>query len=228
MTAPTAPSGAARALGGPPTTLIGTPVIEHVAAGTEFFRVHRATFTADSFNPTRQPSVLAGGRFDSLDGDYGYTYVAEMPDGAIAETLCRDLPLTGAPREVPRSDLRGRRMSTVVTTRTLPVLKLHGAALTQVGATPLLTKCEAHEYLTTRAWARSLRAWLPNVAGFKYRCRHDEDQIALVLFDDLPPSTALRARGGLAVGPRRGYSLESAAGLSVVKRVLRQQNATLG
>lgn len=43
-------------------------------------------------NPTRQVTALAGGRFDSLDGDYRYLYVAGDIEGAMAERIFRDLP----------------------------------------------------------------------------------------------------------------------------------------
>ncbi|MBB2903354.1 hypothetical protein FHR75_004196 [Kineococcus radiotolerans] len=214
----------------PPTAPSGTPVIEAVPAGTVFHRVH-GTYPAHTFNPTPQPSRLQGGRFDSLTGDYAYTYLGEHPDAALAETICRDLPLGGPARLVPHAMLAGRRMSRVRTTRDLDILVLHGAALTQVNAPLALTKCDAGHYLTTRAWADTLRTWCPDVAGFRYRCRHDEDLRALVLFDDGPPAATsqrpARARGALATVARSTYALTSAAGLATTRRVLRAHNATL-
>ena len=145
---------------------VGTPVIETLRAGTRLVRVH-GTHAPDSVNPTPQPSRLRGSRFDSLDGDYAYTYLGQDARAAVAETLCRDLPVGGAARLVPRSSLTGRRVSAVEVVRDLPVLVFHGAALTQVGAPLDLTKSGAGEYLTTRDWARALRDWLPDVAGFR-------------------------------------------------------------
>ena len=201
----------------------GSPVIETLTAGTLLRRVHGG-HPADFFNWTAQPTVLTGGRFDSLDGTYGYTYLGESDAAAIAETLCRDLPLGGPARLVPRSQLTGRRITTVEVARDLPVLVLHGAALTHVGASLALTKCDADEYLVTRRWASALRFWLPNVAGFVYRCRHDEDLRAWVLFDDGLPMrrahAALRAQTG-------STALDAADGLTLVKQVLRQHNAAL-
>ena len=204
----------------------GTPVVETLAAGTRLVRVH-GDHPADAFNPTPQPSRLRGGRFDTLDGDYAYTYLGQDGRAAVAETLCRDLPVGGAARLVPRSRLAGRSISTVEVVRDLPVLVLHGAALTQVGAPLDLTKSSAGEYLRTRAWARALRGWLPDVAGFRYRSRHDEDLIAHVLFDDGPDAASPRARGPLRAVPGSTQSLQTVVGLLLVMAVLREHNATL-
>lgn len=208
----------------PPTVQpSGSPAIETLAAGTLLRRVH-SSHPADSFNWTAQPRVLAGGRFDSLDGAFGYTYLGESDAAAIAETLCRDLPLGGPARLVPRSQLTGLRITTVEVARDLPVLVLHGAALAHVGAPLALTKCDADQYLTTRAWAAALRGWLPDVAGFVYRCRHDEDLRAWALFDDGPPSR--RAHAALEA-QAKSTALDATDGIALVKQVLRQHNAAL-
>ncbi|WP_414706262.1 RES domain-containing protein [Rhodococcus rhodochrous] len=78
---------------------------------------HRAAHVP---NPTPQPDQFAGGRFDSLDGSYAYLHLADSPDGAIAETLCRDLPLEpGTARIVPTAAMRGRTL-TALTLRPHP------------------------------------------------------------------------------------------------------------
>lgn len=209
---------------GPP----GTPRIATLPAGTVLVRVH-GVHPADAFNPTAQPSRLTGGRIDSLDGTFAYTYLGAARAGAVAETLCRDLPLSGAARTVPHAGLVGKRLTEVEVVRDLPVLVLHGAALAHVGATLDLTKCDAGSpYLITREWARVLRGWLPDVAGFRYRCRHDEDEIAYVLFDDGPTAAARsRAAGSLRARPDTSIPLDSPRGVAIVMEVLRAHDATL-
>ena len=133
----------------------GKPVITVLEAGTSLSRVH-GEHPADAFNPTPRPSIRSGGRFDSLDGSYAYTYLGRTPGAALAETLCRDLPLDGSAREVPRARTAGRRLSTVEVTRDLPVLVLHGAALTQVGATLELS---ARPTSTSRLVGGHGRSW---------------------------------------------------------------------
>ncbi len=201
-------------------------MVRVLPAGSLLRRVHRNSRPPEAFNHRARPSRLTGGRFDSCAGDYGYTYLGDSDESAIAETLCRGLPLDGVARVVPIHDLFDRSISTVEVTRDLPVLLLHGPALTQVGAPLALTKCEADEYETTRKWAASLRSWLPAIAGFQYRPRHDEDQISWVLFDDGPGFVNLRARGALR--PHGApESLTSGTGLTIVGGVLRRHRATL-
>lgn len=115
------------------------------------------------------------------------------------EATCRDLPLGGPSRVVLRKELGERRLSEVTITRDLTVLVLHGSGLTDLGAPLSLTKCEADQYETTRAWAKALRGWFPEADGFRYRPRHDKDAYAWVLFDDGPEATYARARGSLAL-----------------------------
>ncbi|MDP9398230.1 MAG: RES family NAD+ phosphorylase [Actinomycetota bacterium] len=174
-------------------------------------------------NPTPAPSALRGGRFDSLDGSYAYLYVGEGPDAAIAETLCRDLPFAGSARIVPRRRIEGRMLTQLEVTRGLPVVSLHGPDLTQVGQDLWLTKSEPVDYDMTRAWAAAIRGWVPEAGGFVYRCRHDEDLQAWVLFT--APGVAVHP--ALAEVPEGSLPLDNGAGLVEVRRVLARHHATL-
>lgn len=109
--------------------------------------------------------------------------------------------------------------------RDLNILVLHGAALTQVGAGLWLTKSDADRYEATRAWAAWLLAELPEVDGFQYRCRHDEDRFAWLLVDDAASGSG-RAAGSLRAR-RDTVSLDSGAGLVEAQRVLTQHNAAV-
>ncbi|MFI7599074.1 RES family NAD+ phosphorylase [Actinoplanes sp. NPDC049681] len=211
----------------PPASPPGDPVIDILHEGTRLFRVHQDRYAADAFNPKKQPSILDGGRFDSLDGSYAYTYLGDTAAAAIAETICRDVPINGSPRLVPRSRISGRSLTAVDITRDVSVLVLHGAALNQVGAPLDLTKCEADQYVMTRRWAQALRMWCPGVAGFRYRPRHDEDRLAFVLFDDTPGCNGCRARGAIRAASGSSLDLTSTAGRKLLDDVLREHNAAL-
>lgn len=163
----------------------GRPVLHILRAGTAVFRVHTLTRDPVALNRTPRPSRISGGRFDSMDGAYGCIYVGDSAATAIAETLCRDLPLTGEARLVPWTRIAQRALSRLTVMRDVRVLSLHGPALTQVGAPLALTKCGAQEYETTRTWADALRRWVPQAQGFSYRPRHDEDGLTWVLFEEV-------------------------------------------
>jgi hypothetical protein len=193
----------------------GTPVLETLHAGTEVFRIHHVDRDPEQLNWRAPPSRYTGGRFDSMDSSSGCVYVGDTPGTAIAETICRDLPLTGAARLVPWARIAARALSRLVVTDDLSVLSLHGADLTHVSAPLALTKCDADRYETTRTWARALRRWVPDAQGFEYRPRHDEDGLARVLF----------AEGSIRrVG--KPEPLTSARKLRVVRDVLHRHNAT--
>lgn len=159
-------------------------------------------------------------------GSYAYTYLGGGAPGAIGETLCRDLPLGGHARLVPWAKVHGRQITSVEVLHDLPILALHGAHLTQVHAPLELTKCDADQYDVTRAWAHRLREWFPDIAGFQYRARHDEDSISWVLFDDRPPGPHARAGGSLRALPD-SLPLDAGPGVHLLQKVLQAHNATL-
>lgn len=208
-----------------PSSIPGTAVTDVLAAGTQLWRVH-GDHAPDSFNPTVQTSILAGGRFDSHLGDYAYTYLGADPDAAVAEVIARDLPVDGPARLVPRALLRGRRLSSVTVTRDLRVLVLHGAALSQVGADLNLTKSGPDQYLHTREFAHRLLELLPAIGGFRYRCRHDEDRIAYALFDQPTADGRHRSPGALSDNGDARH-LDEGEGLTEVHRVLADHNAAV-
>jgi hypothetical protein len=150
-----------------------------LTAGTVMWRVDSSHRAPHAPNPTAQPDELAGGRFDSLDGCYAYLYIADSPDGAIAETICRDLPLhPSIARIVPASAVAGCTLTALTVTRTLTVTALHGPHLSAVGQDLWLPKCEARHYVLTRRWAHAIRTADPDLDGLAYRPRHNEDTLA--------------------------------------------------
>lgn len=156
-----------------------------LAAGTRAWRVHGARRPAAAMNPTAQPDALGGGRFDSLDGGYAYLYVADSEDGAIAETLCRDLPLDpSVERIVPTSAVAGRVLTALTVVSDIMVAALHGPHLSAIGQDLWLTKCEARQYVTTRRWAAAVFQADAGLHGIAYRARHNEDCMAWMLATD--------------------------------------------
>lgn len=206
----------------PPTDLSGKPVLVTLSRGTELWRIHSARYAAHLVNRTPQPTVPGGARFDSLTGDYAYTYLGDSPEAAVAETLCRDLAVTGSPRLVPRARIAGRVLSRLTVTTDVTVIALHGPHLSAVGQDTWLAKSDPADYLHTRTWVRALFAAAPAAAGLVYRCRHNEDQFAWMLTTDPanPSHPALEIVGA-------SLDLHSPAGLVLVERILAHYNATL-
>lgn len=196
-----------------------------LTAGTVVWRVHSSGRAASALNPTAQPDELAGGRFDSLDGSYAYLYLADCPEGAIAETICRDLPLdpTDA-RIVPASSVAGRTLTALTVTRTLTTAALHGPHPAAIGQDLWLTKCEARHYVTTRRWARAIRAADPDLDGFAYRPRHNEDALAWAL----TTSPTIAFHPALQVDPSTDpLPLDKGPGRDLVDRIIADHSAVL-
>lgn len=190
--------------------------------GTALWRIHGARRAPNAVNPTAQPSVPGGSRFDSLTGNYACIYVGDTPEAAVAETLCRDLPVTGSPRMVARKRIAGRLLSRLTVTEPVTVIALHGPHLAVVGQDTWLTKSDPADYVLTRTWAAALFSAAPTADGVVYRCRHNEDQFAWMLRTD----TANKIHPALTAAGE-SVELESPAGLVIVNRIMARYNATL-
>lgn len=126
------------------------------------------------FNPIT-PTRFSGGRFDSPDGSYAQLYARSDTIAAVAETLLRDRPPSGA-FLLPRRRVEGKLLSRLSLLRELPVAIRHGGGLSAIRQTAELTSLIAGDYTTCRAWAVGLRADAPAACGFKWRPRHDNDR----------------------------------------------------
>ncbi len=118
-----------------------------LTTGTRVWRVHSSHRAPHAPNPTPQPDELAAGRFDSLGPQLRLPLPRRQPRRAIAETICRDLPLDPSiARIVPASAVTGRTLTALTVTRTLTAAALHGPHLAAVGQDLWLTKCEARHF----------------------------------------------------------------------------------
>jgi RES domain len=190
--------------------------------GSRVFRVHREQHSAVAPNPTLPPpSGIGGSRFDSPDGSYAGLYFADSPEGAIAETLCRDLPLDGRPRLIPRAALTGRRLSSLIVTADLSLVAAHGAALAHLGQDGWLTSSNPAEYPLTRQWAAAIRRWCLTADGLAYWCRHDNDRIAYTTWS--PPQTNQHP----ALSVESTIDLTEPDALTEVRRVAQAHNASI-
>lgn len=134
----------------PPQECPATPQTALLQPGSRLWRVHTTGYGATAMNAAPSPGLGRGGRFDSADGSYAYTYLGQDRSAAIAETLCRDLEAEQSKRIVPAKAVRGRLLSEVEVRERITVVVLHGAGLTGVGQDTWLTKCAPRDYLFTR------------------------------------------------------------------------------
>lgn len=208
----------------PPVGEIPVALITEIAAGTLVWRIHSDADHrgADVLDPTPSATVRRGGRFDSIDGSYSYLYLGDSPAAAVAETLCRNLPVDQSPRLIPRAQVKGRVLTQLRITRPVHVVDLTGTGSTRINAGVWLTKCSPDGYLYTRQWARKVLKANGGVAGLQYRPRHDENTLAWMLTGT--PST--NTHDALAVTDQR-ITLDSADGHFLLGDILTQHNAAL-
>ncbi len=206
-----------------PPTPLPAALVTTIAPDTTLWRIHAAERGAADLNPTPRPRARVGGRFDSLDGSYAYLYAGDSPAAAVAETLCRNLPVNQSPRLIPHAQITGRVLSELRTTRAVRVVDLTGTGTARINAQVWLTKCDPSGYLHTRRWAAAILAANPDVDGIAFRPRHDENTLSWMLV--APPSTrthpAVTAVGGvIPLGSPDGHHLLGA--------LLTPHNAALG
>jgi hypothetical protein len=197
--------------------ITGTPVIEILSAGQRLWRIHRAADDPCAF-PARVYGI--GGRFDSPTPGVTQLYLGDSPQACVAETILRDMPLSDSgPRLVPRVGVAARAITEVTLERELRLVSLHGPHASAIGQGAWLTKSTPADYPLTRAWADAIRAAVPDAHGLLWRCRFDEDRLAIVLYSDRAPG---------ALGARRTFVTDSGVGLSVVRKCLLAHSAVVG
>ena len=209
----------------PPATV--TADVGWVPAGTRLWRIHSGAPDRHvlTLNPTRADPLI-GGRFDSPDGAYGYSYFGGDVSACIAETFCRSLPLDDrTPRILRHRRLTGRVLSEVEVTADFPVALLHGRHLAAIGQDLWLTKCDPVDYVMTRRWAAAIVAGTA-VRGVKYRARNDEDRFSVIMTVRADPTPPL-GLGELMTPVRDPIPLDDATGMELVRSHLAAYNATL-
>ncbi len=78
-----------------PPAALPAALITTVPADTSVWRI-TAPLAAPPTSTDAETARAHGGRFDSLDGSYGILR-RRQPGGAVAETLCRNLPVDQSP-----------------------------------------------------------------------------------------------------------------------------------
>ncbi|GAF49146.1 hypothetical protein [Rhodococcus wratislaviensis] len=205
-------------------TYNGAPAhTDTLPAGTELWRIHRtdSPFPPNSFNSaaiapledgvtinTRTMRVPRQGRFDPVHDHHvcpggsllgGYLYVGLSVGAVVAEGILRgtDIPKTGMLSDTALAEVSLTRMIAGEDI-TVAVLDTQAglAAINQDGS---LTGCTWRDYRDSRITCTNILVGTPAAAGVRYRCRHGQDERAVMLVErGAPPDITIDATGDLA------------------------------
>ena len=166
--------------------------------GHPLVRCHDAAYRGDVFNP----HAGNGGRFhwfyDRTGTKVPILYAASSYEGAIAETVFHDIPLTGK-RTLLRRRYRGRtktelRLDPSVT---LDLAQFHDPGLLRLRVRPRqLTETTSYHYPRTARWAQAVYDQLAHAQGIVWMSGRFNTSRAVILFGNRVPPTALEVIPG--------------------------------
>lgn len=119
-------------------------------------------------------------------------YLGESREASFVETFLRRPPV----RLLSRAFLDERLIAELTPSRAIRVVNLYGPGLARVGATAAVA---SGPYNASQAWARAIWEHPSQPDGLLYRCRHDDNELALALYDraasavDAPLDVPIRA-----------------------------------
>jgi hypothetical protein len=161
-----------------PHALLATRALplDLLESGRLLFRIHATVHEPIYFG--RAASQRLSGRWDAPDQGYGVCYLADAahPYVAFAERFLREPGRT----LIPESELRRASLTTLILRRDIQVVRFHGSGLGRLGATAEI----AHgDHRLSRPWSLRLHAHPAAPAGIRWRARHDDDGLAIALFE---------------------------------------------
>ncbi len=171
----------------PPEDLarIKIPLVE-LRADEALYRIHRLKNEPLWFGTGRHPV----NRFDDARGEFGVCYFGRTREAAFAETFLRQPPVRLLSREF--IDTLGFAEFSV--RRSLRVVQSYGPGLARLGATSAVA---SGPYEVTRRWSRAFWQHPSAPDGIQYRCRHDDAEMAIALYDRAAESIGEEQRFGI-------------------------------
>ncbi len=168
----------------PPDPAALDPLVKTWPGGTDLWRVHKLDRRPAEFNPG-----VDVGRFHPFSGFAGKAvatlYAANTWEGAVSETLLRNVPLRGAPRTKRRAELEVRAMSLLRLGREVPLVELRGTGLRRLQLKRReLIETEADQYSRSVRWAAALYQAVPQAGGLVWTSRLHDPSAAVVFFGD--------------------------------------------
>jgi hypothetical protein len=192
------------------------PLLEEIPAGTDLVRVYDRRWGPLDFNPTSSSA-----RFRPIHDRQGAVvpsaYVASDVETALAEAVLRGVtalrthPGPNRPRlyalQVDPLDLCVVRL-----TRTVRIVRLHGAGLTRLGLLrEHVINTDEADYPYTARWAQTIWGSRPRPHGIAWTSRQNDSGRAYVLW-------AGRIKPGGIAAPRHAIRLDREPGRDLVRQ----------
>lgn len=199
----------------PPDLRRHRPNIEVWKKGRTVVRVFAHQFSSCSFNPGS--GIAIKGRFHFFPDERGNAvpvlYASDQRDGALAETVFRDVPLAASLRIVPASRLESLSIAHLRIGRDLELVQLYGHGLTRFGLRGRnLTDTEASEYPNTVPWAKAFHDAFGRACGLVWMSSRFNPAKAVVLFGDrVRPDDLAEVAAPVPLAVGRGRDIVDAA-----------------
>lgn len=151
------------------------PLVERIAAGTIWWRIHWQEHPPVLFGPG--PGGSPRHRFDAPGGEYRIAYVGTTREASFAEVLLREPDV----EFVTMRGVRSRRVTQIRVCRPVTLVALHGPGLVRAGVTAAVTTGD--DYPRSREAACGIWRRPEHPEGVVYRARHDDGELSVALFD---------------------------------------------
>jgi RES domain len=184
------------------------PLVERIAAGTIWWRIHRREHLPLMFGP--EPRGTPRHRFDAPAGEYRVVYVGTTREASFAEVFLREPDV----QFVAMDEIRSRWVTRIRVRRPVAVIALHGPGLARAGVSAAVTAGD--DYPRSRETARGIWVRPEHHDGVTYRARHDDGELSVALFDRASEAIEVVASAPLDDDPRWLASMAGRYGFDFV------------
>jgi hypothetical protein len=207
-----------------------SPRREILSAGTELSRVHSSARSSTSFNERLAELESGGGRFDGTSEEpYEFLYAASEERAAVCEALLRELPPEpSGGRLLPMKAVKGRSLSSIVTSRDVTLVRLIDAEdLGVLGQDTWVVQSPSGDYPLTRRWGHAIRRNAPWCQGLVWRSRLEPSSLAYVFFSDRQGAATSPLMVASEGNPTGSISFDTAEGETHLRQILVRYSVTL-
>lgn len=184
------------------------PLVERIAAGTIWWRIHWQEHPPVHFGPG--PSGSPRHRFDAPGGEYRIAYLGMTREASFAEVFLREADM----EYVTMRGVRLRRVTQIRVCRAVTLVALHGPGLVRAGVTAAVATGD--DYPRSRETALGIWARGDHPDGVVYRARPDDGEMSVALFDRASDAIEVVGSAALDDDPRWLASMASRYGFDFV------------